>query len=123
MQSVLSNQFDNLVILAITISVLGLTFSIIRSYSQYIDITRLSQMDPSRIQEGLPTNVTLTPEDFRANPELAEIFEITDTNANLDVALESNQHFEAIQNQIAAGTYDNLLALYDVVVAYLSSFF
>jgi uncharacterized protein YpuA (DUF1002 family) len=65
--------------------------------------------DLSRLEEGLPTDVSLTPEDFAANPELAEIFGVTDTNTNLNLNLESDQHFEAVQtqNEINLDNFDN----------------
>jgi hypothetical protein len=75
--------------------------------------------------------MTLTPEDFSNNPELAEIFGAPDTNANFQVVLESNQHFEAMQNQYALiDLYNNLLVdlinqlnfLYPYVEPFISPF-
>jgi len=80
------------------------------------------QVDTTRLHEGLPTDVTLTPEDFRAQPELAEIFDVTDTNTNLDIALENNEHYEFIQNQFAAVDYDNLMTLFEIIEAFFTSF-
>lgn len=126
MLNIISNlNLDNVILITvtITISISGITYIIFRTNNQFSFLTRVSELDPIRIQQGLPTDVTLTPEDFIENPELAEIFDVTDPNTYLDVPLESNQHFEYVQDQMATGTYDNLSALLDVIVAYISTFF
>lgn len=123
MYTVISNlNLENYIILSITITVIGGTFCIINSFHLFSNVTRVRQVDTTRVQEGLPTDVTLTPEDFRAHPELAEIFDVTDTNTNLNVALESNDHYEFIENQFAEVDYDNLMTLYQIIEAFLSSF-
>jgi hypothetical protein len=109
---------DNFMILICALTFLGLTYTVIHSYRTLNNATMVSQIDTTRVNEGLPTDMSLTPEDFAANPELAEIFGITDTNTNLDVTLESNEHFEQVQNQIAINNNDNLdedyfMSLYD----------
>jgi len=121
-----------------TITVIGISIGIINSYNEFGNIIRLRQVDATRVLEGLPTDVTLTPEDFIANPELAEIFGVTGTDTNLEIALESNEHFEFIQNELAQNElaqnelaqnefapidFDNLMALYEVIEAFISSFF
>lgn len=98
-------DLDIYVTICYTLSVvgmIGLTVCFIYSYRQitYVpNVTPVRQIDTTRVEEGLPTDISLSPEDFRDNPELAEIFGITDSNTNLDVALESNEHFEQVQNQ------------------------
>jgi hypothetical protein len=123
MYTTISNlHLENYVVLSITITFIGLTIGLINSYSEFGNVTRVRPVDTTRVHEGLPTDVTLTPEDFLAHPELAEIFDVTDTNTNLNVALESNEHYEVIQNQFAAVDYDNLMAIYDIIEAFFSTF-
>ena len=43
--------------------------------------------------EGLSIDVTITQEDFTNHPELAEILGVTDTTTNVEILLESNEHF------------------------------
>jgi hypothetical protein len=114
-------NYENYVILSITISVIGVTFCLVNSFSEFNNVTRVRQIDTTRVQEGLPTDITLTPEDFRAHPELAEIFGVTDTDNNLDLILESNEHFEYIQNQYTVIDYDSIITLYDVIEAFIST--
>jgi hypothetical protein len=118
-------NFDNYITLSIAISVIGITFCVIKSYRGFGNVFTGRQIDSTRVQEGLPTDVTLTPEDFRAHPELAEIFEVADTDNNLDLVLESNEHFEQVQvqAQLQPVESDNLTALYDIIEAFISSFF
>jgi hypothetical protein len=123
MYTTISNlHLENYVVISVAITVIGITFCIINSLNEFGNVTRVRQVDTTRMHEGLPTDVTLTPEDFRAHPELAEIFDVTDTNTNLNVALESNEHYEFIQNQFAAVDYDNLMTLYDIIEAFLTTF-
>jgi hypothetical protein len=42
--------------------------------------------DPARLAENLPTDVAISPEDFRNDPELLDVFEITDIN-NVNIIL------------------------------------
>ena len=126
-------NFENYLVISMTITVIGISIGIINSYNEFGNIIRLRQVDATRVLEGLPTDVTLTPEDFIANPELAEIFGVTGTDTNLEIALESNEHFEFIQNELAQNElaqnefapidFDNLMALYEVIEAFISSFF
>ena len=120
-------NLDNALILCYTVVFLGLTYHVIITYRALYNATMVSEIDTTRVNEGLPTDMSLTPEDFAANPELAEIFGITDTNTNLDIALESNEHFEQVQNQIANNNLptisdilneDYLLSLYDEMCEY-----
>lgn len=107
---------DNYITICYTLAISGMTFCLILSYRRMINDTRVRQLeiDTTRVDEGLPTDMTLTPEDFLANPELAEIFGVTDDNTNLDLMLESNEHFEEVQNQIATNNNDNLPISYDI---------
>ena len=96
-----NSNFDDYIIIASTIAAVGLAFSLYNSYTEHKIINRINQVEAAREQEGLPNNVTLTPEDFRQNPELAEIFN-TDTDKNLNLNLETIEHIELIENQGAA---------------------
>jgi uncharacterized protein YpuA (DUF1002 family) len=134
----LSNfNFDHYFALSIAISVIGITFCIINRYREIGNVGMERPIDTTRVHEGLPTDVTLTPEDFRANPELAEIFGVADTDNNLDILLESNEHFQqvenqlnavenqlnAVENQLNAVDFNNLMPLYDVIVDFISNYF
>ena len=124
MYNLLSNyNFDHYVTLSIAISVIGITFCIINSYREFDNVIMERQIDTTRVHEGLPTDISLTPEDFRTHPELAEIFEGADTDNNLNIILESNEHFEQVQNQFAAIDYNNLMTLFEVIEAFISSIF
>jgi hypothetical protein len=131
--------------ISIGISLLVLTVGLINGYRNYSNtVGGDRQIDTTRVHEGLPTDMALTPEDFRANPELAEIFGIADTDNNLDVILESNEHFEQVQNdqlvqdqlaqnqliqdQLAQDPFspidvNYLLSIYEAMEAYISNFF
>jgi len=122
----LSNlNLENYTALAVTVTVIGITFTLFNSYGYLNDynIHRPRPVDTARAQEGLPTEVTLTPEDFMRNPELAQIFEGVDVNENLDLLLESNEHYEQVENQYAAIDHNNLMEFYDVVEAFISALF
>jgi len=59
-------------------------------------------VDTFRLEEGLPTQVELTPEDFKNHPQLKEIFDLKDedVNQNLNLALESEEHVEKLINEV-----------------------
>ncbi len=123
---IISNlELENYYVVIVAITALGITFILINSYGYLEDfnIVRPRPVDTARIQEGLPTDVTLTPEDFMRNPELAQIFEGVDVNQNLDLVLEGHEHFEQLENQFAAIDYNTLMEFYDIVEAFISSFF
>jgi len=85
-------------------------------------------VDAGRAEEGLPTDVALTQEDFRNNPELLEMFGITDADNNLEFNLESNEHFDIVNNIEAAPPtiperqIEGYNALYDIIEAILNAF-
>jgi uncharacterized Zn finger protein len=116
-------NFDNYVPLSIAITIIGITFCLINSYREFDNVVMERQIDTTRVHEGLPTDITLTPEDFRTHPELVEIFGLSDTDNNLHLILESNEHFEEVQNQFAAIDYNALMTIYEIVDAFLSSLF
>jgi hypothetical protein len=131
-------NMDHYIAISITITFIGVAIGLFNNYNGFNNVTRVRQVDTTRVHEGLPTDVSLTPEDFINDPELAEIFDVTDNNTNLDIALESNEHYEFIENQNAEAEaaaeaaaaaaaeagfdYDNLSRLYDIIEAFLSSF-
>jgi len=116
------HNYDNYVALSMVITVIGITFCIFNSYREFDNVVTERQIDSTRVHEGLPTDITLTPEDFRNHPELVEIFGVADTDNNLAVALESNEHFEQVHNQFTAIDYDNLMTLYEIIADFISSF-
>jgi hypothetical protein len=65
-----NSNFDDHIIIVSTIAAVGLAFSLYNSYTEHKIINRINQADAAREHEGLPNDVTLTPEDFRLNPEL-----------------------------------------------------
>jgi hypothetical protein len=129
MYNIIANQTsEHLLIFSVAIIVVGVTFSLITNYNNFYNynlaelnnVVRERIVDPTRVHEGLPTDVTLTPQDFIDNPELAEIFDVPNTNNNLELVLESNEHFEAVQN--LAVDYENFRTLLDVIRDFFSSF-
>jgi hypothetical protein len=105
MNPLLVGSFDNylhyLNILTVGITFVGLTYYVVYSYavSNYNNLDMVRPIDASRVEGGLPTELAFTPEELRDNPELAEIFEITDVENGLALALESNAHNINIENQ------------------------
>jgi len=120
-----NSNFDNPIpislAITVTVAVIGITYGIISSLRELDNVILERPVDTTRIHEGLPTDLTLTPEDIRANPELAEIFDISDTDNNLNIILESDEHFELVQDQIAA--IDYLINLFEVIQHFLTNFF
>jgi len=122
MQNLESNVImDNSFTLGIAIAVIGVTLSIIKGYIQYSNNVQ-GQIDSTRVQEGLPTEVILTAEDYDNNPDLAELFGALGEDNTLNLNLESNEHFEQQQNQPPAVDYTDLDTIYDIVENFISSF-
>jgi hypothetical protein len=117
--------YENCLMLGAVTTVIGVGLFITTHYSLGVinnNLVRERIIDSTRVEEGLPTDITLTPEDFRLNPQLAEIFEVTDTTRNLDIALESNEHFQdVVVNQYPI--LDNLTALFDSISNFIGLFF
>jgi len=123
MQNLDSNVImNNVLTLGIAITVICVTISLIKGYIQYSNNVQ-GQIDSTRVQQGLPTEVTINPEDFINNPELAEIFELDGLGEDmtLNLSLESNEHFEQQQNQPPAVDYTDLDTIYDIVENFISS--
>jgi hypothetical protein len=78
-------------IIIVTVISVGVAYKLYNRYATIYYINRVRQVEAERAQENLPTEVSLTPEDFRLNPELAEIFEVTDLDNELDLNLETNE--------------------------------
>jgi hypothetical protein len=96
------------------------------SYTEITLLNRVRQVEAVRAQDGLPSEVTITPEDLRLNPELADILEITDLNNNVNVALETNAHLEYIQFQETMIDHQNFLenlVVYIYNLHFLEDFF
>ena len=83
-------------ILAVVI-VVGLTIAHINIHIINANAPFVRPIDSARAAEGLPTEVTLTAEDFRNNPELADIFDVTDGN-DLTFNLEGEDHSNFADN-------------------------
>jgi len=121
----LNETYNHLLILSVSIMVVGVAFTLINNNLANINnvqnFVQERVVDSTRVHEGLPTDITLTPEDFRNHPELAEMFGVTDINNNLNLVLESNNHFETMRN--LAIDYENFLNLIDTIREFLFSFF
>jgi hypothetical protein len=112
--------FNNISIIVITTVSVGIAYKFYICYTNYTLLNRVIQVEAARAQDGLPSEVTITPEDFRLNPELAEILEVTDVNNNINVALETNAHLEYIQFQDTIFAHDLFL---ENAVAFVANIF
>jgi hypothetical protein len=113
-----NNNIDNIIILAGTITFVALTFSLYNGYTNYYYLNKVRQVEAARAHEGLPSELAFTPEELRDNPELAEMFEVTDVNKGLHLNLETNAHLEYLENQDAA---INIMDYIDVIGDFLSA--
>ena len=84
-------------IASVSIIFVTITYSYVRSLGGIENISIERPIDYSRVYEGLPTDVTITQEDFTNHPELAEILGVTDTTTNVEILLESNEHFMLLE--------------------------
>jgi len=91
----------------VTIAVMGVISELAYYYLTEGESER--PIDAGRAAEGLPTDVTLTPEDLVNNPELIEIFDIDNVDENVNIILESNEHFEALQLQDTIAYFTQLI--------------
>jgi hypothetical protein len=107
----LNLDFDSIIVIVSAITSVGLTLSVYNSYTEKYYMDRVKQAEAARAQEGLPSEVTLTPEDFEKNPELREIFGVTDADSNLNLALETIEHIDYQDNQDAAEDVNDYLDL------------
>jgi len=99
LQSLFSAGMSGVAIIAATVVSVGVAYKFYVYYTEITLLNRVRQVEAVRAQDGLPSEVTITPEDLRLNPELADILGITDLNNNVNVALETNAHLEYIQFQ------------------------
>jgi hypothetical protein len=111
----LNINIDNISISATTFISLGIAYKVYRSLTNYNHMDRIRQIEAARTQENLPNEVTLTPEDFAANPELAEIFEVTDVDQNLDINLQTNEHLEIQEHHDLLVQEENVFTVAEVV--------
>ena len=72
-------------------------------------LDRVNKVEAVRAQKGLPSEVKITPEDFRLNPELVDILGITDLHESVNVTLETKAHFEYNQFQETLINHNNFL--------------
>ena len=70
---------------------------------------RLIKEEAIRAQQGLPSEVTITPEDFRLNPELVDILGVTGDNESVNISLETKTQFEYIQFQETVQAHNNFI--------------
>ncbi len=106
-------------------TIFTVTVSIVITYKFYFydkEITlsnRVTQVDAARAQKGLPSEVTITPEDFRLNPELVDILGVTDVKNPINITLETNAHLEYQQLQETIQIHNNFI---ENTVEFLSQF-
>jgi len=89
-------------------------------YTENTLINRVRQVEATRAQQGLPSEVTITPEDLRLNPELVDILGITDLNSNVNVALETNAHLDYIRFQETMSAFYQFV---ENVITFITSLF
>ena len=82
---------------SVSIIFVTITYSYVSSLGGIENISIERPIDYSRVYEGLPTDVTITQEDFTNHPELAEILGVPDTTTNVELLLESNEHFTLLE--------------------------
>jgi hypothetical protein len=108
----LNQNIDNtVIIISVSIASVGLALSWYNGYTANYFLSKFRQVEDSRAQENLPNEVTLTPEDFKQNPELAEILEVTDVDNNLNLHLETQEHLEYLEHQDSIGFINNIEAI------------
>src|ERR1700742_3967717 len=107
LQYLINNGMSSVAIIAAAAVSVGVAYKFYVHYTETTLFNRVLQVETARAQNNLPSEVTITPEDLRLNPELAEILEITDLNNN--VALETNAHLEYAQFQETMVVHQNLL--------------
>jgi uncharacterized protein (DUF58 family) len=93
--------FNNLLVCSFVLSVAVAGMTVFMMNNHMDDVILERQIDTTRGHAGLPTDVTLTPEDFRNNSELAEIFDVSDTENDFYLNLESQEHLKMFENQYA----------------------
>ena len=114
LQYLFNKDISNVGIIAIAAVSVVAAYKIYVSYTEITLLNRVRQVEAVKAQDGLPSEVIITPEDLRLNPELADILEITDLNNNVNVALETNAHLEYIQFQETMIEHHNFME--DLVV-------
>jgi len=120
LQLLFNKGISGVEIIAATVVCFGVAYKFYNYYTGTILLNRVRQVEAARAQDGLPSEVTITPEDLRLNPELADILEITDLNNNVNVALETNAHLEYTQFQESLMAQQNII---EFIVSYISSYF
>lgn len=70
---------------------------------------RLAKEEAARAQQGLPSEVTITPEDFRLNPELVDILDVSGVNESVNISLETKAQFEYFQFQETIQAHNNFI--------------
>jgi hypothetical protein len=72
-------------------------------------LNRLTKVEAVRAEKGLPSEVTITPEDFRLNPELVDILDVTGVNESVNISLETKAQFEYLQFQETVQAQNNFI--------------
>jgi hypothetical protein len=91
----------NLIMMVGTVASLVLIASLFSNYLNIINTIR--PIDPTRVQQSLPTDVTVTPNDFENPADYAAYLEyLVQDNDNVNLALESNEYSQYLDLQEAA---------------------
>jgi hypothetical protein len=117
---IFNQSFHNVSIIVGTVVSIGLAYKFYISYTEWTLFNRVRQVEAARALEGLPSDVTITPEDLRLNPDLADILGVTDVSQNINIALETSAHLDYLQFQ---ETILNQSLFMDNVIIYFTSFF
>jgi|SRR6267154_3583009 len=72
-------------------------------------LNRLTKVEAARAEQGLPSEVTITPEDFRLNPELVDILGVTGGNESVNISLETKAHLEYFQFQETVQAHNSFI--------------
>jgi hypothetical protein len=72
-------------------------------------LNKVTKEEAVRAQQGLPSEVTITPEDLRLNPELVDILGVTGNNESVNISLETKAQFEYIQFQETVQAHNNFI--------------
>jgi len=117
---IFNQTFNSVSIIVATAVSVTLTYKFYFYITELTLLNRVRQVEAARAQEGLPSEVTITTEDLRLNPELADILGVTDVTNNINVALETSAHLDYIQFQETIYTHNLII---ENIVTFITSFF
>jgi len=100
----IDHTLDILNMISLTITIVGLSYYMLNCYAIYYYMNQVSvrPIDATRVQQSLPTDVSVNPSDFDNPEEYAELLGHlgVQEEENVNMTLENNEHYVNIQNQI-----------------------